>query len=38
MASEQFRRNKIGMLQDIDENEVTEHESLAGLLWTNYKK
>jgi hypothetical protein len=25
------------MLQDSDGNEVTEHESMAALLWTDYK-
>jgi hypothetical protein len=24
------------MLQDSDENEMTEHESMAALLWTDY--
>jgi hypothetical protein len=37
MATERYRRNAIPMLQDSDGNEVTEHQSMATLLWTDYK-
>jgi hypothetical protein len=38
MASERFRRNSIAMLQDDSGNVITDHEAMAGLLWSSYKE
>jgi hypothetical protein len=32
MASERFRRNSIALIHDADGNEVTDHETMAGLF------
>jgi hypothetical protein len=37
MATERYRRNAIAMLKDVDGNEVTDHQGMAGLLWREYK-
>jgi mannosylglycoprotein endo-beta-mannosidase len=37
MATERYRRNAIVMLRDVDGNEVTDHQGMAGLLWREYK-
>jgi hypothetical protein len=37
MATERFHRNTIALLHDANGNEVSDHESMAGLLWSNYK-
>ncbi|XP_071681718.1 uncharacterized protein [Lolium perenne] len=38
MATERYRRNAIAMLRDVDGNEVTDHDSMAGLFWREYKE
>jgi hypothetical protein len=38
MASERYRRNSIAMLLDDSGNEVTDHQAMAGLLWSNFKE
>jgi hypothetical protein len=37
MATERFHRNTIALLHDASGNEVSDHESMAGLLWSDYK-
>jgi hypothetical protein len=37
MAMERFRGNTIALLHYVDGNEVSDHESMAGLLWSDYK-
>jgi PII-like signaling protein len=37
MATERYRRNVIAMLRDVDGNEVTDHQGMAGLLWREHK-
>jgi hypothetical protein len=37
MATERFHRNTIALLHDANGNEVSHHESMAGLLWSDYK-
>jgi hypothetical protein len=38
MATERYRRNTIAMLRDVDGNEVTDHDSMVGLFWREYKE
>jgi mannosylglycoprotein endo-beta-mannosidase len=37
MATERYRRNTIAMLIDEEGNEVNDHETMAGMLWAEYK-
>jgi hypothetical protein len=37
MASERYRKNSIAMLLDDGGNEVTDHQVMAGLLWSIFK-
>jgi mannosylglycoprotein endo-beta-mannosidase len=38
MATERYRRNTISMIRDDDGNEVTDHDSMAGLFLREYKE
>jgi hypothetical protein len=38
MATKRFRRNSISMLKDKECNEISDHQIMAGMLWTNYKE
>jgi hypothetical protein len=37
MATERFHRNSIAMLKDKEGNEVSDHQTMAGMLWYNFK-
>jgi hypothetical protein len=37
MATKRFHRNTIALLHDVDGNGISDHESMASLLWSNYK-
>jgi hypothetical protein len=37
MATKRFGRNDIALLQDSDDNEVSDHDMMAALLWNDYK-
>jgi hypothetical protein len=38
MATERYRRNNIAMLRDETGAEFSDHQTMAGMLWTNYKE
>jgi exonuclease III len=38
MATQRHRRNAISMLTATDGRQVTDHEEMAGLLWSSYKE
>jgi hypothetical protein len=38
MVAERYRRNTIALLQDEDGNDVTDHQTMAGMLWREYKE
>jgi hypothetical protein len=37
MATERYKRNNIAMLKDEAGNELTDHDQMAGLLWSSYR-
>jgi hypothetical protein len=38
MATQRMRRNATSMLKDADGRLVTDHDEMAGLLWSEYKQ